>query len=614
MRQKFMNFLLVFFDIIAIHLSFILAFAIRFDGDFIYGVQSAKYFDIYVKYALMFTLIKLISFYILGLYRSLWRYASIEELEQILVASFTANAAVLSYTFIIQQNLPRSIYILTFLWDMILIGGIRFSYRAAKRFPGKGIGQRRGRKRILIVGAGQAGALVIKELRAHEELDSVPVALVDDDSSKIGKKINGVPVLGNRYDIRKISIEEKIDEIIIAIPSSSKKEIRAIVEECSRTKCKLKIVPGIYELLDGKVSIKQIRDVQIEDLLGRDPVSVDLEEMSGCIQDKVVLVTGGGGSIGSELCRQIATLNPRKLLIVDIYENNAYEIQNELLRRHPQLDLKVLIGSVQDRARMEDIFSSYRPEVVFHAAAHKHVPLMEESPTEAIKNNVFGTLNVAELSDHYHVKKFILISTDKAVNPTNVMGATKRIAEMIVQALDKHSKTEFVAVRFGNVLGSNGSVVPLFKKQIAQGGPVTVTHPEVTRYFMTIPEAVQLVIQAAAMAKGGEIFVLDMGEPVKILDLAENLIRLSGFEPYKDIDIEITGLRPGEKLYEELLMSEEGLRATKHDKIFISQPIPIDYKVLKSELNHLRKILFDENADLKDYIEHMVPTYRRTTG
>ncbi len=614
MRQKFINFLLVFFDIIAIHLSFILAFAIRFDGDFIYGVQSAKYFDIYIKYALMFTLIKLIIFYILGLYRSLWRYASIEELGQILVASFTANAAVLSYTFIIQQNLPRSIYILTFLWDMILLGGIRFSYRAAKRFQSGAIGQKRGRKRILIVGAGQAGALVIKELKAHGELDSVPVALVDDDASKIGKKINGVPVLGNRYDIRKISIQEKIDEIIIAIPSSSKKEIRQIVEECSRTKCKLKIVPGIYELIDGKVSIKQIRDVQIEDLLGRDPVSVDLEEMSGCIKDKVVLVTGGGGSIGSELCRQIATLKPRKLLIVDIYENNAYDIQNELIRKDPQLDLSVLIGSVRDRGRMEDIISSYRPEVVFHAAAHKHVPLMEESPKEAIKNNVFGTLNVAELSERYHVKKFVLISTDKAVNPTNVMGATKRIAEMIVQALDKYSKTEFVAVRFGNVLGSNGSVVPLFKKQIAQGGPVTVTHPEVTRYFMTIPEAVQLVIQAAAMAKGGEIFVLDMGEPVKILDLAENLIRLSGFEPYKDIDIEITGLRPGEKLYEELLMSEEGLRATKHDKIFISQPIAIDYKVLKSELNHLRKILFDENADLKDYIEHMVPTYKRTTG
>ena len=614
MRQKFINFLLVFFDIIAIHLSFILAFAIRFDGDFIYGVQSAKYFDIYIKYALMFTLIKLIIFYILGLYRSLWRYASIEELGQILVASFTANAAVLSYTFIIQQNLPRSIYILTFLWDMILLGGIRFSYRAAKRFQSGAIGQKRGRKRILIVGAGQAGALVIKELKAHGELDSVPVALVDDDASKIVKKINGVPVLGNRYDIRKISIQEKIDEIIIAIPSSSKKEIRQIVEECSRTKCKLKIVPGIYELIDGKVSIKQIRDVQIEDLLGRDPVSVDLEEMSGCIKDKVVLVTGGGGSIGSELCRQIATLKPRKLLIVDIYENNAYDIQNELIRKDPQLDLSVLIGSVRDRGRMEDIISSYRPEVVFHAAAHKHVPLMEESPKEAIKNNVFGTLNVAELSERYHVKKFVLISTDKAVNPTNVMGATKRIAEMIVQALDKYSKTEFVAVRFGNVLGSNGSVVPLFKKQIAQGGPVTVTHPEVTRYFMTIPEAVQLVIQAAAMAKGGEIFVLDMGEPVKILDLAENLIRLSGFEPYKDIDIEITGLRPGEKLYEELLMSEEGLRATKHDKIFISQPIAIDYKVLKSELNHLRKILFDENADLKDYIEHMVPTYKRTTG
>jgi FlaA1/EpsC-like NDP-sugar epimerase len=614
MRQRMINLIMICWDLVAIHISFILSFAIRFEGDFIHGVQGAKYFQIYVQYALIFTLIKIAIFYAIGMYRSLWRYASIEEVGQIVLASFVANAGVLSYTFIMQQYFPRSIYILTFLWDIILIGGMRFSYRAANRFKDKSIGHKKDSKRIMIVGAGQAGALVIKELKTHGELDSLPVALIDDDETKIGKKINGVPVLGNRYDIRKVVINEKIDEVIIAIPSSSKKEIRQIVEECSRTKCKLKIVPGIYELIDGKVSIKQIRDVQIEDLLGRDQISVDLEEMSGYIKDKIVLVTGGGGSIGSELCRQIATFEPQKLLIVDIYENNAYDIQNELNRNYPNLNLSVLIGSIRDRQRIDEIFKSYMPDVVFHAAAHKHVPLMEESSKEAIKNNVFGTLNVAELADKYNVKKFVLISTDKAVNPTNVMGATKRIGEMIVQSLDKHSKTEFAAVRFGNVLGSNGSVVPLFKKQIAKGGPVTVTHPEVTRYFMTIPEAVQLVIQAGAIAKGGEIFVLDMGEPVKILDLAENLIRLSGFEPYVDIDIEITGLRPGEKLYEELLMSEEGLKATKHDKIFVGQPIFIDYKMLKSELSHLRQIILNENEDLKDYIEHMVPTYKRTTG
>ncbi|QZY55564.1 nucleoside-diphosphate sugar epimerase/dehydratase [Crassaminicella profunda] len=613
MRKRIYNVLLLFADGLAINLAFLLAFLLRFDGNFIHGAQSAGYFNVYVQNILTFTLIKLIIFYFFGMYNSLWKYASIEELIQVITTSFVAATATLTYTFLMQHHLPRSIYILTFMLDIILIGGIRFSYRAARRIRNNGVGSNKNFKRVMIIGAGQAGALVIKELKNHEELNSIPVAVIDDDDEKLHRKINGVPVLGDRYHIRKIAERKKIDEIIIAIPSSSRKEIKEILEECSKTKCKLKMVPGIYELIDGQVSIQKIRDVDIEDLLGRDSVKVDLEQISGYVQNKTVLITGGGGSIGSELCRQIATFNPEKLLIVDIYENNAYDIQNELIRNYPELDLEVLIASVRDRKRMEEIFSKYKPNVVFHAAAHKHVPLMETSPQEAIKNNVFGTLNVAECADRYGVEKFVLISTDKAVNPTNVMGATKRITEMIVQCMSRKSKTEFVAVRFGNVLGSNGSVIPLFRKQIAKGGPVTVTHAEVTRFFMTIPEAAQLVIQAGAMAKGGEIFVLDMGEPVKIIDLAENLIRLSGFEPYVDIDIEITGLRPGEKLYEELLMDEEGLKETRHNKIFIGQPIFMDYKVLITELNRLREIIIGDGEDIKDYIEHMVPTYTRTS-
>lgn len=613
MRKKIYSCVLLFADGVAINIAFLLAFFLRFDSNFIHGVQSAKYFDVYAQNILTFTLIKLILFYGFGMYNSLWKYASIEELIQIVTTSFVATAATLSYTFIMQQHLPRSIYILTFILDIVLIGGIRFSYRATRRMKNSGVSNRKGLKRVMIVGAGQAGALVIQELKNHEELNSVPVAVIDDDDTKLGKKINSVPVLGDRYHIRKIAEKKKIDEIIIAIPSSSKKEIKEILEECSKTRCKLKMVPGIFELIDGQVSIQKIRDVDIEDLLGRDPVKVDLEQISGYVKNKTVLVTGGGGSIGSELCRQIATFDPKKLLIVDIYENNAYDIQNELLRNYPELNLKVLIASVRDRKRMEEIFSIYGPQVVFHAAAHKHVPLMETSPQEAIKNNVFGTLNVAECADLYGVEKFVLISTDKAVNPTNVMGATKRITEMIVQCMSRKSKTEFVAVRFGNVLGSNGSVIPLFRKQIAKGGPVTVTHEEVTRFFMTIPEAAQLVIQAGAMANGGEIFVLDMGESVKIIDLAQNLIRLSGFEPYVDIDIEITGLRPGEKLYEELLMDEEGLTETRHNKIFIGQPIFMDYKVLMTELNRLQEIIMGNGENIKDYIEHMVPTYTRTS-
>lgn len=610
MRKKIYNILLAFGDVIAINIAIILAFAIRFEGNFI-SSTAFPYILVYLDKALAITFIKIVIFYLFGMYNRLWRYASVEELLHIVSTALIANGAIVSYMFLIQERLPRSIYILALILDIVLIGGIRFGYKVLSKIKHNGLFSKKKSKRVLIIGAGLAGAMVIKELKNHEELNSKPIGLIDDDEGKLGKVINGVPVLGDRYHIRKVVEKKKIDEIIIAIPSAPKGEIREIVEECSKTKCKLKIVPGMFELIDGKVSINEIREVDIEDLLGREAVKTDLDEMSMYLKHKTVLVTGGGGSIGSELCRQIATFSPRKLLILDIYENNAYDIQNELIRNHPELNLEVLIASIRDRKRMEEIFARYKPEAVFHAAAHKHVPLMEANPQEAIKNNVFGTLNVAECADIFGAEKFVLISTDKAVNPTNIMGATKRIAETIVQAMSKKSNTEFVAVRFGNVLGSNGSVIPLFKKQIAEGGPVTVTHPEVTRYFMTIPEAVQLVIQAGAMAKGGEIFVLDMGEPVKILDLAENLIRLSGFEPYKDIDIEIVGLRPGEKLYEELLMNEEGLTETKHHKIFIGKPLQIDLKLLQAQLNRLSETIKGEDEEIRDYIEHMVPTYKR---
>ncbi|KAB3534726.1 polysaccharide biosynthesis protein [Alkaliphilus pronyensis] len=615
MKKKMIGAFLIAIDIILINLAFLIAFYIRFEGDFT-GKVVAPYIAVYKENIFSLSMLKIIIFYVFGMYKNLWKYASIEELFQIVLTSFVANAGVVSYMVISQQSFPRSIYILAFILDIVLIGGVRFSIRATRGISETSFfsfGKKKETKRVMIIGAGQAGALVIKELKNHDNLHSKAVAIIDDDDSKLGSRINGVPVLGDRYHIKKIAESKRIDEIIIAIPSSNKKDIREIVEECSKTKCKLKIVPGIFELIDGKVTIKEIRDVDIEDLLGRDPVKVDLDEISDYLESKTVLVTGGGGSIGAELCRQIAGFKPKRLLILDIYENNAYDIQNELLRKHPQLNLDILIASVRDKGRMEEIFKQYLPEIVFHAAAHKHVPLMENNPQEAIKNNVFGTKNVAECAHKYGAKRFVLISTDKAVNPTNIMGATKRVAEMIIQSINIISKTEFVAVRFGNVLGSNGSVIPLFRKQISEGGPVTVTHPEVTRYFMTIPEAVQLVVQAGAMAKGGEIFVLDMGEPVKIIDLAKNLIRLSGFEPEADIQIKITGLRPGEKLYEELLMEEEGLEATKHEKIFIGKPVFTDFKLLVRELEILRDIIGDNRDEIKEYMVKMVPTYKRTS-
>jgi FlaA1/EpsC-like NDP-sugar epimerase len=442
----------------------------------------------------------------------------------------------------------------------------------------------------------------------------IPVVVVDDDNKKHNSNIHGVPVKGGRDKLVQLAKEYKIDEIIIAVPSAQKREISDILRICKDTKCKLKKLPGVYEIINDNVSISSIRDVNIEDLLGRDEVNLNIKEISNYIKNETVLVTGGGGSIGSELCRQVARFHPNKLVILDIYENNAYDLQQELIRLFKnKLNLEVIIASIRDKKRLEQIFDYYRPGVVFHAAAHKHVPLMESNAAEAVKNNVIGTLNTVQCADKYKVKKFVMISTDKAVNPTNVMGATKRISEMVVQAMNKQSQTEFVAVRFGNVLGSNGSVIPLFKKQIEAGGPITVTHPEITRYFMTIPEAARLVIQAGAMAKGGEIFILDMGESIKIVDLAKDLIKLSGFVPDVDIKIEFTGLRPGEKLHEELLLDEEGIESTTHKSIFVGKPLELNYDELIGKIKGLEESL-DNTQRIKDSLGSIVLNYDMENG
>ena len=465
-------------------------------------------------------------------------------------------------------------------------------------------------KNVLIVGAGAAGAIILRDLQNTDKISTRVVGFVDDNPVKIGSYILGTKVLGSTNNIVEIVKKKNVNLIMIAIPSASAKTIKEITTKCLEAKCEIKTLPGLYQLVGGEVSVSRLRDVDVNDLLGREPVNTNLDEVMSYIENKVVMVTGGGGSIGSELCRQIASHNPKQLIILDIYENNAYEIEQELKRKLPNLNLVTLIASIRDSGKMDKVFATYRPEIVFHAAAHKHVPLMETSPNEAVKNNVLGTYKVVKAADKYGVEKFVQISTDKAVNPTNIMGATKRICEMIIQAFAKRSKTCFVAVRFGNVLGSNGSVIPLFKKQIAEGGPVTLTHPDIIRYFMTIPEAVSLVLQAGANANGGEIFVLDMGEQVKIYDLAVNLIKLSGYEPHKDIEIKITGLRPGEKLYEERLMEEEGLTKTANDKISIGKPLDIDEDKLFTTLDMLYNEAYGESEKMKELVQELVPTYR----
>ena len=544
-------------------------------------------------------------------YSSLWRYAGTEELLSICIAAVLSMLPVIILHKVVGINYSLLFYIVNTIFIAAFAGGVRVAYRTGRRFTR--LSQSKDEiSRVLIVGAGQAGEMVIREIKNNPQINKRVVGIIDDDINKLGRRIHGIKILGTTEEIDRIVEEEFVDEIILAMAKVSKKRKREIIEICNN-KCKLKTVPGIFEIIDGKVDIKNIRDVEIEDLLGREPIKTNLEEISDYLENKVVMVTGGGGSIGSELCRQIAGFNPKELIIVDNYENNAYAIQQELVRKYGnKLNLKTIIASIREEVRMEEIFSQYRPEVVFHAAAHKHVPLMEASPSEAIKNNIFGTQNVAKLADKYEAKRFVLISTDKAVNPTNIMGATKRAAEMIIQTMNEKSKTEYVAVRFGNVLGSNGSVIPLFKKQIEEGGPITVTHPDIIRYFMTIPEAVGLVIQAGAMAKGGEIFVLDMGDPVKIVDLAKNLIKLSGLEPGIDIKIEFSGLRPGEKLYEELLMSEEGLTSTENSKIFIGKPIEFNIEKTNRHLNVLKQVVDKEEVELIDNImRELVTTYIR---
>lgn len=466
----------------------------------------------------------------------------------------------------------------------------------------------------MIVGGGNAGSMLIREIQTTDKIDYIPICVVDDDPAKLNKNVNGVKILGTTDDIPKLAEKYSIDEILIAMPAAPKAQVKRVFDICEKTKKRVKTLPGIYQIVSGDASVTALRPVQIQDLLGRDQIRVNLDEIMGYIENSVVLVTGGGGSIGSELCRQIATHNPKQLIILDIYENNAYDIEQELKRHHPELNLLTLIASIRDIVKLEDVFEKYKPDIIFNAAAHKHVPLMETSPNEAVKNNVFGTLNVAKCADKYKSKVFVQISTDKAVNPTNIMGATKRICEMIIQTIGKHSKnTKFVAVRFGNVLGSNGSVIPLFEQQIKEGGPVTVTHKDIIRYFMTIPEAVSLVLQAGAYAKGGQIFVLDMGEPVKIYDLAFNLIKLSGLEPDVDIEIKCTGLRPGEKLYEERLMDEEGMQKTDNGLINIANPIELDEAYLWSTLEKLKVAAANETPDMKHLVAGLVTTYKPQT-
>ncbi len=541
------------------------------------------------------------------LYNRVWTYAGIDEMISVLKASFVIEALYVVYRLLMQVAMPRSFYIFNWVFLFILLAGSRVSVRLFRQFRKKY--EKTGDiRRVMIVGAGSAASLLIKELQ-YGPGDSKVVCIIDDNPTKKGKYIHSIPIVGNRSDIPYMAKKYNIDEIIIAIPSASPTTIREILNICQETDARLKRLPAIASSLTSSLS-QTVREVNYEDLLGREAVVIENPEFAEFVSGKTVMVTGGGGTIGSELCRQIVANGPGKLIIVDIYENGAYELQMELKRYYPDADVYVLIASVRDYDRMENIFKEYKPDVVYHAAAHKHVPLMEYSPNEAVKNNCKGTLNMTKLSDKYGVKRFVLISTDKAVRPTNVMGATKRICEMIVQTYDKMSETEFVAVRFGNVLGSNGSVIPLFLKQIEAGGPVTLTHREITRFFMTVSEAVSLVLKAGLMAKGGEIFVLDMGQPVKIYDLAVNLIKMKGYVPDRDIKIEIVGLRPGEKLYEELLMAEEGLQNTSNDLIYIGKPIDIDSKKFMKQLDILIKEAEKNIKDIKHEIEKVCDTYR----
>lgn len=603
---------LILLDIMSIIVASFAALYVRFD--FSFAAIPPEYLMKFERIIPFNILLTLLFFAVWKLYKSVWRYASATELLNIVFATTCAAIAQIILCNVMNQKMPRSYYMIYWFLLFGMCCVIRFSYRILRLINSKRIDRADKEKRnnVMLIGAGAAANAILKEIESSSYLNLNVKCIIDDNPGCHGKFLRGVPIVGGRDKIIDAVGQYAVDEIIFAIPSANTQTRKEILDICKESGCKLRTLPGIYQLINGDVSVSKLKEVEIEDLLGRDPIEINTEEVLNYVRGKIVLVTGGGGSIGSELCRQIAGHHPKQLVIVDIYENNAYDIQQELLRKHPELNLQVLIASVRNTARIDDIFATYRPDIVFHAAAHKHVPLMEVSPNEAIKNNVMGTYKTAKAADKYGAEKFVLISTDKAVNPTNVMGASKRICEMVIQMMNQKSETNFVAVRFGNVLGSNGSVIPLFKKQIAEGGPVTVTDPNIIRYFMTIPEAVSLVLQAGAYARGGEIFVLDMGKPVKILDLATNLIKLSGYKVGEDIEIKFTGLRPGEKMYEELLMDEEGLKKTANKMIFIGKPIDFDTEVFEKQLEELILHAKQEDKDIRKEIKDIVPTYQET--
>lgn len=601
------RFFLFLTDTFLLNACVYLSLIMRFDV----GIVSIEpqYISNYVENVLPYTIMSLLIFWLFRLYHSLWQYASIAEVYRIAEACIIVELVHFLSNKIMGNMLPRSCYFNAAIYLIIAICASRFMYRMIRTVLNK-YRNIKTSNNVMIIGAGEATNVIMREIQNSSYLANSNIAcIIDDDRRKVGKYIRGVKVIGTRDKIKEAAKLYDIDEIIFAIPSASNEVKRDILNICKETDCTLKILPGVYQMVDGEINVNSIRNVDVLDLLGRDPIEVDIESIMGYVKDKVIMVTGGGGSIGSELCRQLVSHKPKQLIIFDIYENNAYDIQQELKINYPDANVVTLIGSIRNVSRLESVFAQYKPDIVYHAAAHKHVPLMEVSPDEAVKNNVVGTWNVARMADKYGVKKFVMISTDKAVNPTNVMGATKRICEMIVQTYNEISKTDFVAVRFGNVLGSNGSVIPLFKKQIEAGGPVTVTDPNIIRYFMTIPEAVSLVLQAGAYAKGGEIFILDMGEPVKIDDLAKNLIRLSGYTLGVDMEIKYTGLRPGEKLYEELLMKEEGLQETDNKLIHIGKPIEFDKENFFDNLEKLKEEAYSETGNIREYLKNVVDTY-----
>ena len=601
--------LIMLMDVLATMVSFFFGLWMRFD--FVFADIPTLFLENFGHYIVLWCGITVTVFFLFRLYNSIWVFVSTPEVFRILGAYIVLGIVGVAGFHFYGVVLPRGSCLIGFVLSFCCTVGIRFSYRLIRTAQIKfaHLTHVSGLKNIMIIGAGDAGRAIANEFVNSDYVRDHVACVIDDNPAKLHKQLCGVPIVGDRRAIPEMVTQYHIDKIIFAIPSCSARSRKEILDICTTTGCEVQMLPGIYQMVNGEVSVSKLRKVDPQDLLGREPIRVNIDEIISYISGKVVLVTGGGGSIGSELCRQIARANPKQLIIFDIYENNAYEIQMELKRTHPELNLKVLIGSVRNTSRVEQVMQTYRPELIFHAAAHKHVPLMEDSPNEAIKNNVLGTYKLAKAAAEYGVKRFVLISTDKAVNPTNIMGASKRLCEMVVQMMNRQSDTEFVAVRFGNVLGSNGSVIPLFKKQIEAGGPVTVTHPDIIRYFMTIPEAVSLVLQAGAYAKGGEIFVLDMGEPVKIDTMARNMIRLSGYEPDVDIQIQYTGLRPGEKLYEELLMKEEGLLETANQQIRIGKPIEMDDDLFKGQLARLDEACREETDDMKKIVSEIIPTY-----